>query len=175
MNFIALISILLYACLEVKCDNQTDAVAAQLQFLINEERDLRKNLETRVQRLRNEAATINSTIGKGFVYFCDCSVIVAPHGVYTTAAEGQYLIQMKHGSISRWLLYYLSRSVVLVDSSVVIFWTSPFVILGVSGSFCRYYSIFEANNVHPDQTPHDVASDLGLHCLPMTLLRVSRK
>ena len=21
----------------------------------------------------------------------------------------------------------------------------------------------------PDQTPHDVASDLGLHCLPMTL------
>ena len=79
MNFIALISILLYACLEVKCDNQTDAVAAQLQFLINEERDLRKNLETRVQRLRNEAATINSTIGKGFVYFCDCSVIVAPN------------------------------------------------------------------------------------------------
>ena len=29
-----------------------------------------------------------------------------------------------------------------------------------------------ANNVGPDQTPH-VASDLGLHCLPMTLLRVS--
>ena len=25
------------------------------------------------------------------------------------------------------------------------------------------------NNVDPDQTPHDVASDLGLHCLPMTL------
>ena len=24
-----------------------------------------------------------------------------------------------------------------------------------------------ANNVDPDQTPH-VASDLGLHCLPMT-------
>ena len=31
-----------------------------------------------------------------------------------------------------------------------------------------------ANNVDPDQTPHYVASDLGLHCLPMTLLRVSR-
>ena len=29
------------------------------------------------------------------------------------------------------------------------------------------------NNVDPDQTPHYVASDLGLHCLPMTLLRVS--
>ena len=26
-----------------------------------------------------------------------------------------------------------------------------------------------ANNVDPDQTPHYVASDLGLHCLPMTL------
>ena len=24
-----------------------------------------------------------------------------------------------------------------------------------------------ANNVDPDQTPHNVASDLGLHCLPM--------
>ena len=31
-----------------------------------------------------------------------------------------------------------------------------------------------ANNVDPDQMPHNVASDLGLHCLPMTLLRVSR-
>ena len=25
-----------------------------------------------------------------------------------------------------------------------------------------------SNIVDPDQTPHDVASDLGLHCLPMT-------
>ena len=39
--------------------------------------------------------------------------------------------------------------------------------------FCRFYSIFDgkillANNVDPDKTPHNVASDLGLHCLPMT-------
>ena len=27
-----------------------------------------------------------------------------------------------------------------------------------------------ANNVDPDQMPHYVASDLGLHCLPMTFL-----
>ena len=27
-----------------------------------------------------------------------------------------------------------------------------------------------ANNVDPDQTPHNVASELGLHCLPTTLL-----
>ena len=35
--------------------------------------------------------------------------------------------------------------------------------------------ILLSNNVDPDQTPHNVASDLGLHCLPMTLLRVSGK
>ena len=31
-----------------------------------------------------------------------------------------------------------------------------------------------ADTVDPDQTQHHVASDLGLHCLPMTILRVSR-
>ena len=34
--------------------------------------------------------------------------------------------------------------------------------------------ILLANTVDPDQTPHYVASDLVLHCLPMTFLRVSR-
>ena len=53
-------------------------------------------------------------------------------------------------------------------------WTSSFDILGVSGLFRRFYSIFLrkillANNVDPDQTPHDVASDLGLHCLSVNL------
>ena len=31
-----------------------------------------------------------------------------------------------------------------------------------------------ANSGDPDQTPHSAASDPGLHCLPLTLLRVSR-
>ena len=31
-----------------------------------------------------------------------------------------------------------------------------------------------ANSGNPDQTPHSVASDLGLHCLPITLLGVCR-
>ena len=31
-----------------------------------------------------------------------------------------------------------------------------------------------SNSVDPDQMPHYVVSDLGLHCLSMTLLRVSR-
>ena len=35
------------------------------------------------------------------------------------------------------------------------------------------WKILLANNVDPDQTPH-VASDLGLHCLSITILRVSR-
>ena len=30
-----------------------------------------------------------------------------------------------------------------------------------------------ANSEDPDQTPHSAASDLGLHCLPITLLGVS--
>ena len=29
-----------------------------------------------------------------------------------------------------------------------------------------------ANTVDPDQMPHYVTSDLGLHCLSMTLLKV---
>ena len=31
-----------------------------------------------------------------------------------------------------------------------------------------------ANSEDPEQTPCSVASDLGLHCLPITLLRVSQ-
>ena len=31
-----------------------------------------------------------------------------------------------------------------------------------------------ANSGEPDQMPHSTASDLGLHCLPLTLLLVSR-
>ena len=34
--------------------------------------------------------------------------------------------------------------------------------------------ILLAKTVDSDQIPHYVASDLGLHCLPMTLLQVSR-
>ena len=66
-----------------------------------------------------------------------------------------------------------------MDSSTVKCGTSSFVILGVSGQLCPLYSIFDgnallANSVDPDQMPYYVASDLGLHCLPLSLLRVSR-
>ena len=34
---------------------------------------------------------------------------------------------------------------ILGDSSTVICWMSPFVILGVSGLFCHFYSFFDGN------------------------------
>ena len=37
----------------------------------------------------------------------------------------------------------LLTNCILVDSSTVICWTSPFVILGVLGLFCCFYSIFD--------------------------------
>ena len=61
-------------------------------------------------------------------------------------------------------------------SSTVICWTSP---SGISGGGDRsvlllllnfLWKILLANNLDPDQMPHYVVSDLGLHCLPMTLL-----
>ena len=61
---------------------------------------------------------------------------------------------------------------ILVDSSTDICWTSPFIILEVSGLFCRFILILMenllANTVDSDQMSHYVASDLGLHCLPIT-------
>ena len=38
-----------------------------------------------------------------------------------------------------------------------------------SSTVGRVFLGLSANNVDPDQMPHYVASDLGLHCLPMTL------
>ena len=50
---------------------------------------------------------------------------------------------------------------------------------GESGLFYHSYFIFFrktllANNVDPDHTSQVMASDLGLHCLPLTFLQVSR-
>ena len=58
----------------------------------------------------------------------------------------------------------------LVDFSILINWTSPFPILGVSVFFFQFYSISNRYSCteDPDQTPHSAASDLGLHCLPMS-------
>ena len=37
-----------------------------------------------------------------------------------------------------------------------------------------FMEILLANTVDPDQMPHHMASDLGLQCLPVTLLWVSQ-
>ena len=71
---------------------------------------------------------------------------------------------------------YLFTHCILADPSIVIYVEQ--VHLPFYG--CRFYSVFDgkscskANTVDPDQMPHYVASDLGLHCLPMALLQVSR-
>ena len=49
----------------------------------------------------------------------------------------------------------------------------------VSGKFLLNSCFVEiselyANSVDPDQTPHSAASDLSLHCLPMSLLSEAR-
>ena len=40
--------------------------------------------------------------------------------------------------------------------------------------FYFLWKIVLTNNIDPDQTLLNVASDLGLHCLPLTLLQVFR-
>ena len=41
--------------------------------------------------------------------------------------------------------------------------------------FYFWWKILVATNLDPDQMPHYVASELGLHCLPVTLLPISRE
>ena len=54
------------------------------------------------------------------------------------------------------------------------YFPSPFVIL-----WLLLYIIFDkillSNSVAPDQMPHYVAYDQGLHCLPMTLYGIPSK
>ena len=62
--------------------------------------------------------------------------------------------------------------------SQTIYWKSPISILGTSGYeiyiFLEKTAKLFANSGDPDQTPRSAVSDLGLHCLPFTLLLVSR-
>ena len=62
-----------------------------------------------------------------------------------------------------------------MESSTLILWIGPFLIERVSGYLLFSpglieIPIFNAMSVDPDQTPHSAASDLGLHCLLMSLL-----
>ena len=78
------------------------------------------------------------------------------------------------------------RGKVVLTNCVLIKWTLPLLYVGqvylhlghlgsiLSLLFYFCWKILLANNVGPDQMPHYVVSDLGLHCLRMTLFRVSR-
>ena len=62
-----------------------------------------------------------------------------------------------------------------MDSSTSTLWTGSILTEGVSAKFLSLKSfieipVFNANCVDPDQMPHSAASDLDLHCLPMSLL-----
>ena len=45
---------------------------------------------------------------------------------------------------------------------------------GLSLLFCCLMKSLLANNVDPDQMPQYVVSEMGLHCLPLTLFGVFR-
>ena len=54
-------------------------------------------------------------------------------------------------------------------------WTGPFQVEGMSGCFSLTlcfikFPVFNANSVNPDQMPHSAAFDLGLHCLPISII-----
>ena len=62
-----------------------------------------------------------------------------------------------------------------VNPSTSSLWAVPFVKGGTKWlvfiiTLLSEISVNHANSVDPDQTPRFAASDLGLHCLPMSLL-----
>ena len=62
-----------------------------------------------------------------------------------------------------------------LDSSTLTLWTGSFQIEGMCGLFLSLpwfikVHVLNANSVDPYQTPCSVASDQGVHCLPMSLL-----
>ena len=63
-----------------------------------------------------------------------------------------------------------------MDSSTTALWVGLFPKAGLVLLLNCYIEIpvFNANSVDPDQIQHSAPSDLGLHCLPVTLLGVSR-
>ena len=69
-----------------------------------------------------------------------------------------------------------------LSHTIHVYWKTPISILGTCTFGYEIYIFLEkmaklhvhvfAHSGDPDQTPHFATSDLGLHCLPNTLLRV---
>ena len=61
-----------------------------------------------------------------------------------------------------------------MDFSTITLWTSLFPVIEVSVKvlllpWFTEIPVFKANTIDLDQTPRSVASNLGLHCLPVSL------
>ena len=66
-----------------------------------------------------------------------------------------------------------------MNFSISIIWTGSFPILGLLGGIFHFYLNFKrkllwANSEESDQTPRFAASDLILHCLPMSYKKDAR-
>ena len=85
--------------------------------------------------------------------------------------ENQVLCENAKFGLQISVLTYVRR----VDSSTLNFWTDSFQYKECLVSFSKVLpcfkaiSVLNANSVDPDQTPRSAASDLGLHCLPMSI------
>ena len=55
-----------------------------------------------------------------------------------------------------------------MDFPISSIWMSLLPIFGLLGGNFHFHSNFKANSGEPDQRPHLAASDLVLHCLPMS-------
>ena len=62
--------------------------------------------------------------------------------------KGQYSLKISLSEKDLYDIEYVlySTHCILVDSSTVLYWTRPFVILRLSGLFCCFYSIFDGKS-----------------------------
>ena len=65
-----------------------------------------------------------------------CQVGVCPSKVFRFVS----------GSVINETMSVCSTTCILVHYSAIIYWKSPFVVLGVLGLFCRFYSIFDGKS-----------------------------
>ena len=102
MNFLIFCLCICVFWIRSQCSNvtQPDVVTSQIQFLINEEKGLRQKLQTRVSKLRNEAAALNTTIGKCYLSthrMYGFSIIVQQRGVFVAQKPCLVLVSLVPG------------------------------------------------------------------------------
>ena len=91
-----------------------------------------------------------------------------------SVADGPITARCRFMQNASWEVCYSLIHLCRVNSSTLILCTSPFPTKACLVSF-YYYHILEkflylTQIMYPDQTIQNVASDLGLHCLPVPLL-----